>query len=106
MTTQPDTSPRRVHQPGDTGRCQHCEQTRPLFPWSPAPLPWEELPGGWLCARDYSAAKLADDNDRGKDFRLNHDIVVWPEDEPKVRVYLAPAVSSGSGGSRAQDGAQ
>lgn len=101
---QPDTTAPPFHKDGDTGRCQHCQQTRPLFPWSPAPLPWEELPGGWLCAPDYSRAKLADDNGRGKNFRLEHDLVVWPEQEPRVRVNGAP-VGSGSAGSRA-DGNQ
>lgn len=82
------------------GRCQHCQQIRPVFhldarfdngePIWEAPYPVEDWPwpGAWLCVRDYSAAETARVN--GLTFRIEHDLEVWfwREDQP-IRVFAA-----------------
>lgn len=89
MTTQPNTSPRRVRKDGDTGRCQHCQQQRPLFKHEGELHDWGFNPdnAAWLCARDHSARQLAIES--GDDIRIEHDLIVWPENEPKVRYFPA-----------------
>ena len=68
------------------GRCQHCQQIRPVFRWG------EELqfPGGlptgaWLCARDCSAATLANENNQH--FRIEYDLEPWPWLAAKTRTF-------------------
>jgi hypothetical protein len=68
------------------GRCQHCQQVRPVFRWGdelqfPGGLPT----GAWLCARDYSAATLADENNQP--FRIEYDLEVWPWKAAKTRIF-------------------
>lgn len=62
----PDTQPR-------TGRCQHCQQIRPLFEHDGPGHYWGYDPAdaAWLCARDYSARELAIENDQPFHIELN-----------------------------------
>ncbi|GAA0500706.1 hypothetical protein [Streptomyces olivaceiscleroticus] len=63
------------------GRCQHCQQLRPLFPHITTCSSDPYTPGTpaqyWLCARDWSAAEEADQN--GQSFYIDHDLIVWPD---------------------------
>ncbi|WP_405794067.1 hypothetical protein [Streptomyces sp. NBC_01506] len=66
----PTTQPRE-------GRCQHCQQTRPLFKHEGELQYWGyEGPTAWLCARDYSAREVAVEN--GRDIRIERDLIVFP----------------------------
>jgi hypothetical protein len=68
------------------GRCQHCQQIRPVFHldakfdngepiWdTPYPEHWPTT-GAWLCVRDYSAAETARVN--GRTFPVEHELEVW-----------------------------
>ncbi|WP_405531590.1 hypothetical protein OG592_27295 [Streptomyces avidinii] len=42
------------------GRCQSCQQTRPLFTFAWIPRGWAEFVNAELCTRCYSAAKVED----------------------------------------------
>ena len=78
------------------GRCQHCQQIRPVFHhdgkydngediWAtPYPDYWPTR-GAWLCARDYSAAETARVN--GLTFHVEHDLEVWPWKAAKLRLF-------------------
>lgn len=79
------------------GRCQHCQQVRPVFhydhkydngePIWAIPYPAEDWPwpGAWLCARDWSDAETCRVN--GLPFHVEHDLVVFDEDEPRTRTW-------------------
>ena len=68
------------------GRCQHCQQIRPVFHYdrkfdngepiwaTPCPEFWIGQ-GAWLCARDWSAAETCRVN--GLTFHVEHDLEVW-----------------------------
>jgi hypothetical protein len=68
------------------GRCQHCQQIRPVFHYdakfdngepiwdTPCPEFWIGQ-GVWLCARDWSAAETCRVN--GSTFHVEHDLEVW-----------------------------
>ena len=73
-----------------TGRCQHCQQVRPLFQHDGELQFWGYNPGdeAWLCARDYSARETAIENDRP--FHIEHDLVVFPEDQPAAVRFYGP----------------
>lgn len=43
------------------GRCQSCQQTRPLFTFSWVPRGWMEFTEAQLCARCHSAATVEDE---------------------------------------------
>ncbi|MER7788587.1 hypothetical protein [Streptomyces sp. NPDC097640] len=78
------------------GRCQHCQQIRPVFRYdakfdndepiwdTPCPEFWIAQ-GTWLCARDYSAAETARVN--GLTFHVEHDLEVWPWKAAKPRLF-------------------
>lgn len=78
------------------GRCQHCQQIRPVFHldakfdngepiWdTPYPEYWPTT-GAWLCVRDYSAAETARVN--GLTFHVEHDLEVWPWNAAKIRTF-------------------
>lgn len=80
------------------GRCQHCQQIRPVFHldakfdngepiWTtPYPKCWMTT-GAWLCVRDYSAAETARVN--GRTFHVEHDLEVWPWFAAKTRIFTA-----------------
>ena len=44
------------------GRCNSCQQTRPLFEFSWVPIGWMEFVETRLCVRCHSAATLEDEN--------------------------------------------
>jgi hypothetical protein len=78
------------------GRCQHCEQIRPVFHydqrrdngdhiWDEPYPPYWSTTGAWLCARHWSAADTARTN--GLSFHVNHELIVWPWNAPKVRTW-------------------
>ncbi|RSN50517.1 hypothetical protein DMH12_24865 [Streptomyces sp. WAC 04229] len=85
-----------MDEPQKVGRCQHCQQTRPVFPytatfdngepiWStPCPPYWADLTI-WLCARDWSNAETARVN--GRTFHIEHGLVVFAEDQPRTRIW-------------------
>jgi hypothetical protein len=79
------------------GRCQHCQQIRPVFHhdrkhdngeplWDTPYPPYWPTTGAWLCARDYSAAETARVN--GLSFHVEHDLEVWfwRENNP-IRIF-------------------
>lgn len=80
----------------EVGRCQHCQQIRPVFHhdatfdngepiWdTPYPEYWIAT-GAWLCARDYSAAETARVN--GLTFHVEHDLEVWPWNAARTRIF-------------------
>lgn len=76
----PRTQPR-------TGRCQHCQQIRPLFEHDGPGHYWGYDPAdaAWLCARDYSARELAIENDQP--FHIEHGLIVFPEHENRTRAF-------------------
>lgn len=43
------------------GRCQSCQQTRPLFTFAWIPRGWAEFVNAELCARCHSAATVEDE---------------------------------------------
>lgn len=43
------------------GRCQSCQQVRPLFTFSWVPIGWFEFTEAQLCARCHSAAMVEDE---------------------------------------------
>lgn len=51
------------------GRCQSCQQTRPLFTFSWVPIGWFEFTETQLCVRCHSAATVEDD-----ETGLNYDV--------------------------------
>lgn len=68
------------------GRCQHCQQIRPVFHhdgkfdngddlWDAPYPPYWGTTGAWLCVRDYSAAELAREN--RATFHVEHELEVW-----------------------------
>ena len=78
------------------GRCQHCQQIRPVFHldgkfdngepvWSTPYSEYWPKTGAWLCARDYSAAETARVN--GLTFHVEHDLEVWFWRENKIRTF-------------------
>lgn len=68
------------------GRCQHCQQIRPVFRWGDSlQFPGGRPTGAWLCARDYSAATLADENNQP--FHVEHGLEVWPWKAAKTRIF-------------------
>ncbi|MFF0166742.1 hypothetical protein [Streptomyces prasinus] len=79
------------------GRCQHCQQIRPVWHYDAkydngediwaTPYPAEDWPwpGAWLCARDWSAAETARVN--GLTFHVEHDLEVWFWREGQVRIF-------------------
>jgi hypothetical protein len=78
------------------GRCQHCQQIRPVFQYTatfdngepiwtaPCPEPWTAQ-RVWLCARDWSAAETCRVN--GVTFHVEHGLVVFAADEPRTRIW-------------------
>jgi hypothetical protein len=80
------------------GRCQHCQQIRPVFHYdhrfdngdhlwdTPYPDYWP-ITGAWLCVRDYSAAETARVN--GSSFHVDHEIDVWPWRSRGTRTWFA-----------------
>lgn len=85
---------------GDTpqrvGRCQHCQQIRPVFHydlrhdngdhiWSTPYPPYWQWTGAWLCAPDWSRAETCRVN--GLPFWVEHELVVFAKDEPRVRTW-------------------
>jgi len=72
--------------PQRIGRCQHCQQIRPVWRWGDSLQAPGGLPtGAWLCARDYSAATEADVHNRH--FHIEYDLVVFAEQEPRIRTW-------------------
>jgi hypothetical protein len=70
------------------GRCQHCQQIRPVFRWGDnLQFPGGQPTGAWLCARDYSAATLADES--SQPFHIEYDLEVWPWKAAKTRIFAA-----------------
>ncbi|KPC93997.1 hypothetical protein ADL27_16790 [Streptomyces sp. NRRL F-6602] len=79
------------------GRCQHCQQIRPVFPYNhtfdngepiwttPCPDFWAAH-GVWLCARDWSAAETCRVN--GRPFHVEHGLVVFAEHAPRTRIWV------------------
>lgn len=79
------------------GRCQHCQQIRPVFHynatydngepiWDTPYPPYWPTTGAWLCARDWSAAETARVN--GIPFHVEHDLEVWFwREETAVRIF-------------------
>jgi hypothetical protein len=72
------------------GRCQHCQQVRPVFHydhrhdngdhiWDQPYPPYWPTTGAWLCARDWSTADTCRAN--GHSFHVDHEIEVedWRE---------------------------
>lgn len=68
------------------GRCQHCQQVRPVFHhdrtfdngepiWDTPYPPYWATTGAWLCVRDYSAAETA--RVTGRTFHVEHELEVW-----------------------------
>lgn len=104
MTTTPARD--AIHQDGDTGRCQHCQQVRPVFHHEGELQFWGYNPddGAWLCAPDWSARETAINNDQP--FHIDRGLIVWPEDEPKARYFPAPSSSGSPVGARENGGAQ
>lgn len=82
------------------GRCQHCQQIRPVWyydnkhdngePIWDTPYPAEDWPttGAWLCARDWSAAETARVN--GLAFHVDHllEVRFW-KDNTAVRIFAS-----------------
>lgn len=78
------------------GRCQHCQQVRPVFHydrthdngepiWDAPYPPYQSTTGAWLCVRDWDGAEAARVN--GRSFRVAHDLEVWPWQEAKPRLF-------------------
>ena len=84
--------------PTKVGRCQHCQQIRPVFPYTatfdtgepiwttPCPEYWAAH-GVWLCARDWSQAETRRVN--GRTFHVEHGLVVFAEQEPRTRIWAS-----------------
>lgn len=82
--------------PVKVGRCQHCQQIRPVFPYTatfdngepiwttPCPPYWAHHTV-WLCARDWSHAETCRAN--GLTFHIEHGLVVFAEDQPRTRTW-------------------
>lgn len=78
------------------GRCQHCQQVRPVFHYdakfdngepiwaTPCPEFWIAQ-GVWLCARDWSEAETCRAN--GLTFHVEHDLEVWPWNAARTRIF-------------------
>ncbi|CQR59259.1 hypothetical protein [Streptomyces leeuwenhoekii] len=78
------------------GRCQHCQQIRPVFLYTatfdngepiwttPCPEYWTAH-GVWLCTRDWSEAETCRVN--GRTFHVEHGLVVFAENEPRTRIW-------------------
>ena len=49
--------------PTPEGRCQSCQQTRPLFTFEWIPTGFHEFCSARLCVRCHGAASLEDEND-------------------------------------------
>ncbi|MFD6691076.1 hypothetical protein ACFWEV_35060 [Streptomyces bacillaris] len=73
-----------------TGRCQHCQQIRPLWRHEGQLQFWGYDPGeaAWLCARDYSAREVAVERD--EPFHIEHDLIAFPEDRPAQARFYGP----------------
>src|SRR5438067_9810112 len=78
------------------GRCQHCQQVRPVFHydatfdngepiWSTACPEFWSAQGVWLCARDWSEAETCRVN--GRTFHVEHGLEVWPWKAAKTRIF-------------------
>ena len=78
------------------GRCQHCQQVRPVFHYTatfdngepiwttPCPEFWIAH-GVWLCVRDWSDAETC--RATGRTFHVEHGLVVFAEHEPRTRTW-------------------
>jgi hypothetical protein len=64
-----------------TGRCQHCQQIRPLFKHEGELQFWGYDPSetAWLCARDHGRREIAIENDRP--FHVDYSIRPFAETE-------------------------
>jgi hypothetical protein len=78
------------------GRCQHCEQIRPVFHydlrhdngdeiWDQPYPPYWNTTGAWLCARHWSQADTCRIN--GLSFHVDHELEVWPWNAAKIRTW-------------------
>lgn len=69
------------------GRCQHCQQIRPVFHHEGELQFWGYDPAdaAWLCAHDYSAREVAIENDRP--FHIERGLIVFAEHEPRARFF-------------------
>jgi hypothetical protein len=82
--------------PQRVGRCQHCQQVRPVFPydlrydngepiWAEPCPPYWATDGAWLCAPDWSRAETC--RVHGRPFHVEHGLVVFDEHEPRTRTW-------------------
>lgn len=84
-------------EPQRVGRCQHCQQVRPVFHydrqhdngddiWTQPYPPYWPTTGAWLCAPDWSAAETCRVN--GRSFHVEHDLEVWPWFASRPRLFM------------------
>ncbi|WP_329131471.1 hypothetical protein OG552_10290 [Streptomyces sp. NBC_01476] len=85
-----------IDPPQEVGRCQHCQQIRPIWHydlrhdngdeiWAKPYPPYWMTTGAWLCASDWDAAETC--RVQGRAFHVEHELVVFAEHEPRTRTW-------------------